>query len=258
MNGNRKDRAILVGNAVTKHFDGVQALTALDFDLWEGEILGLIGPNGSGKTTLFNVVSGILQPTSGDVLLEDVSVVGMSPHSIAQRGLQRTFQNLRLFERLSVLTNVAIGAHLRARAGLHLTLVRSASFRRLEERTKKEARDWLAFVGLDQDYQEIAQSLPYGKQKLLEIARALAARPRLLLLDEPAAGLNATEVHALARVIDDIREIGVTVFVVEHNMRLIMDICDRIIVINFGQKVAEGTPGEVQKNRAVQEAYLGT
>jgi branched-chain amino acid transport system ATP-binding protein len=249
---------VLQGLGVTKHFGGVQALHALDFELHEGEILGLIGPNGSGKTTLFNVITGILSSTSGDVVFRGTSLTGLSSHTIASYGIQRTFQNLRLFKRLSVLTNVMIGAHLHTRASLPATFARARSFRSAEREAGDSAHRHLAFVGLEQYASESARNLPYGQQKMLEIARALAANPEILLLDEPAAGLNSSEIGALADMIRRIRDEGITVFVVEHNMRLIMNICDRIIVINFGEKIAEGTPNCVQRDPVVQEAYLGT
>jgi branched-chain amino acid transport system permease protein len=251
-------KVILQGVGVTKHFGGVQALQSLDFELHQGEILGLIGPNGSGKTTLFNVISGIFPATSGNVIFADKPTDGLPAHTFATRGLQRTFQNVRLFKRLSVLTNVKIGAHVRVKANVFHTLARTPAFRCLEREAEEAAYYWLTFVGLEHRADELARNLPYGEQKLLEMARALAGNPKVLLLDEPAAGLNANEVKALANVIRRIREMGITVFVVEHNMRLIMDICDRVIVINFGGKVTEGTPAQIQQNPAVQEAYLGT
>ncbi len=254
----RNRKVLLKGTRVTKDFGGVRALNSLDFALFEGEILGLIGPNGSGKTTLFNVISGIFPPTSGEVFLEEYSLNKMPPYKIASLGLQRTFQNVRLFKRLTVLMNVKIGAHKSAKTGLLAMMFRTPSFRKIERETEEKARRWLTFVGLEDRAYEIARNLPYGEQKLLEMARALASAPNVLLLDEPAAGLNPNEVVALSDVIRRISEMGITIFVVEHNMRLIMDICDRIIVVNFGQEVAEGTPAEIQMNPAVQGAYLGT
>ncbi len=249
---------VLRGAAVTKTFGGVKALQSLDFEVREGEILGLIGPNGSGKTTLFNTISGIFPPTSGQVFFDGELISGLTPHEIASRGLQRTFQNVRLFKRLTAGANVRIGGHLTVQSGLGSVMVRSSALKESETRASEDARKWLDFVGLSHRADEQARSLPYGEQKLLEMARALAANPKVLLLDEPAAGLNTSEVVSLAGVIRRIRDLGVTLFVVEHNMRLIMDVCDRIIVINFGQEVAEGTPVDIRRNPAVQDAYLGT
>lgn len=251
-------KVVLRGIKVTKNFGGVQALKSLDFELYEGEILGLIGPNGSGKTTLFNVISGILPPTSGEVFFDGKPIHNLPAHVVAMGGLHRTFQNVRLFRRLSVLTNVKIGAHADIKASLFSTLTRSSEFRHLELEAEERARYWLDFVGLHHRANELACTLPYGEQKLLEIARALASNPKVLLLDEPAAGLNPNEVVTLANVIRRIREMGITVFVVEHNMRLIMDICDRIMVIHFGEKVTEGTPAQIRGDPAVQRVYLGT
>lgn len=249
---------IMCGKSVTKTFGGVKALQSLDFELREGEILGLIGPNGSGKTTLFNAITGIFSPTSGEVFYSDESITGLCPSKIASKGIQRTFQNVRLFQRLTAGANIRIGGHLTVHTGLGSVLARSKDLIEKENKANEDARNCLDFVGLGHRSFEEACSLPYGEQKLLEMARALAANPKVLLLDEPAAGLNPTEVVSLAKVIRNIRKQGVTLFVVEHNMRFMMNVCDRIIVINFGKKVAEGTPCEIQKDPAVQEAYLGT
>ncbi len=251
-------KLLIRGTRVSKNFGGVRALQSLDFELFVGEILGLIGPNGSGKTTLFNVISGIYPATSGEILLENRRINNLPSHQIVRQGLQRTFQNVRLFKRLPVLTNVMIGAHVNAAMSMLPTMARSGGFRAREKEVKEQAMYWLSFVGIQHRAKEQARNLPYGEQKLLEIARALASNPKVLLLDEPAAGLNPSEVEALAAVVRKIRAMGITVFVVEHNMRLMMDICDRIIVINFGQKVAEGSPSEIQMNPDVQSAYLGT
>jgi branched-chain amino acid transport system ATP-binding protein len=252
-----KKKVLMRGINIDKNFGGVCALQSLDFELYEGEILGLIGPNGSGKTTLFNVISGIFPPTKGEVRLFDVAITKLPPYVIASHKLQRTFQNVRLFKRLSVLMNVKIGAHLSVKMNLFNTMARSRKFRELEKIAEENAHFWISFVGLEHRVNELAKNLPYGEQKLLEIARSLVSDPLVLLLDEPAAGLNSKEVESLATVIRRVRDMGVTVFLVEHNMRLIMDICDRIIVINFGQTVAEGTPMDIKMNPAVQKAYLG-
>lgn len=253
-----EDKCILRGIEVSKHFGGVRAVQNLNFALHEGEILGLIGPNGSGKTTLFNVISGIYPPTNGQVFFKGESIENLMSHEVASLGISRTFQNVRLFKRLSVLMNVKVGAHLKVRSGLASTLIRSPGFRHAEREANERARRWLEFVGMDHRSDELAQNLPFGEQKLLELARALAGDPMALLLDEPAAGLNPHETERLAEVITQLRDMEYPIFIVEHNMHLVMSICDFVVAINFGKKIAEGSPVEIQDNRAVQEAYLGS
>ena len=244
-------------SGITQIFGGVTALEAVSFSINKGDITGVIGPNGAGKTTLFNIISGIYTQTAGRVVLEGKDITGLPPERLTPLGMVRTFQNIELFSGMTVLENVMVGMHTRSSSGLLACSLKMPWAVREEQRIHSEALKWLEFTSISDLADDIAGNLPFGKGRMLEIARAMAVEPRIILMDEPAAGLNSQETLALARLIQKIRDTGITIVLVEHDMELVMDICDRVIVLNLGRKLAEGTPREIQENPEVIAAYLG-
>ena len=242
---------------LTLRFGGLTALDGVSFDIREGEILGLIGPNGAGKTTCFNAITGVYRPTSGDILFQGTSLAGRKRFQITKMGIARTFQNIRLFKAMTALENVMVGADAQHSTGIMSALFRLPKHRREEQEGQDRAMELLRFMGIQRHADELAANLSYGDQRRLEIARAMATNPKLICLDEPAAGFNPAEKVKLMELIRRVRDQGYTVLLIEHDMKLVMGVTDRIVVLEFGRKIAEGSPAEIRDNPAVIAAYLG-
>lgn len=242
---------------LTKHFGGIRAIEEVRFRVMEGSITSIIGPNGAGKTTLFNCLTGITQPTKGRVSFLDTEITGFRPSSIVKLGIARTFQNIRLFKEMSVLENIMVSQHCRTGAGLFASILRGNAFKKEEKIIEEKALEYLELVGLEDFAETLSWNLPYGSQKRLEIARAIATEPRLMLLDEPTAGMNPQETSEMMELIKKLQELGKTIILIEHDMKVVMGISENIVVLDHGVRIAEGTPGEIRKNPLVIEAYLG-
>lgn len=248
---------LLEGKDLTMIFGGLTALDSVNIHINQGEILGLIGPNGAGKTTLFNLLTGVYSPSQGSIYFKNKEINNLKPYQITKLGIARTFQNIRLFGDMSVLDNVVIGQHCRTRTGIFGAIFRPPAVREEEKSVKEKAMELLEFVGLADAAHEKAKYLPYGKQRKLEMARALATDPELILLDEPAAGMNPQETNDLIDLILKVNRMGKTVLLIEHDMKLVMGICQRVVVLDYGKKIADGTPEEVKNDENVLKAYLG-
>ncbi len=253
----RKNAVLLEVKDLAQHFGGLKAVDRVNLSIREGEIVSVIGPNGAGKTTFFNVLTGVYPGTRGEIIFNGENLRGLASHAIVAKGVARTFQNIRLFAHMTSLENVMVGRHARTSQFLLGPLLRTAAFKREEQAVAAGARELLEFVGLQSFGNELAKNLPYGAQRRLEIARALASEPRLLILDEPTAGMNPLESKDLVALVRKVRERGVTVLLIEHQMRVVMDVSDRVFVFDYGVKIAEGTPHEIVTNARVIEAYLG-
>ncbi|CAN5739518.1 ABC transporter ATP-binding protein [soil metagenome] len=254
-----RDDSLLEVRGLTKRFEGLIANRDIDFDIPRKSIVSVIGPNGAGKTTFFNQITGLYEPTEGTIVFDGKDVVGLAPHQIVELGMARTYQNIRLFENMSVVGNILVGHHVRMRAQWWQVLLNLPSVRREERRSMDYALELMDLVGLRRAYAEdLAKNLPYGDQRRLEIARALASQPKLLLLDEPTAGMNPAETHQMTQLIARLRqELGLTILLIEHDMKVVMGVSERITVLDHGEKIAEGTPLEIRTNPQVIEAYLG-
>lgn len=248
---------LLEAKDVCKYFGGLKAVEHVNMQVEKGEIFGIIGPNGAGKTTFFNTCTGIYPPTSGDIFLDGVKISRMRPEQIARHGMSRTFQNIQLFKFMTVTENVKIGFHTHTKSGIFDSILHTSRYKNDEKYVNEQAEVILRETGLYEYRDTMAGNLSYGIQRKVEIARAMALKPKILLLDEPAAGMNPNETESLRLFIKDLNKNGYTIVVIEHDMKFIMNLCDRIMVLNFGQKICEGTPAEVNSNRDVQEAYFG-
>jgi branched-chain amino acid transport system ATP-binding protein len=243
---------------LTKYFGGLRAVNELDLSVERGEIVGLIGPNGAGKTTVFNTITGSFHPTTGKIFFAGKNITGLNPHTIAGLGLARSFQQTQLFSEMTVLDNILVGFHLRSRIGFWSGLVGTPSSRHQEKQMVEKAIEIIQFLELAHVKYELAKNLPHGYQRLLGVGIALATGPELLLMDEPSTGMNQGETERLLGIIKEMNNRGLTIFLVAHNVRLIMNVCERVTVLNFGSKIAEGTPGEISSNSEVINAYLGS